>query len=216
MDAQVRARLIGAERLINSGRWRESNLKLVLLTRDPKANIYARTWFLLALCERLLGKDDLADATHDKAKLCSDYDAVHEGDFLRDKAIMFIKQGRYDQATDCLTRVWRLHTNNPNRMACIVMVNGCKLVRQGRAEKAYHSHVSAERSFRQLGKAANKQWRTNNRLHLMIAAVLSGRRASAWARLPRLLLTDRFARKAAGLSVCFGGRQAALKALEQY
>jgi head-tail adaptor len=216
MDARVRVQLGSIERMIHSGKWKEARWKLELLACDSVASKYAQTWFMLGLVQSLVGKSELADTARDKAKLCSDYDAVYEGDFLRDKAFVFIKQDKHDQATDCLALARQLHADDPNRMAYVIVAEGCMLARQGRIEMAYHRHVTAESRFRRLGKAANKQWRTGNRLHLMIAAVLSGHRVTAWARLPRLLLTDLPARKVAGLTVCFGGRQSALRALEQY
>lgn len=208
--------LAEVDALITKGKFDAARLKAERNTQDETLRDNVTTWFQLALAYRLLFMGTAATAAQERARQCEGYNDVMHGDFLRDGAIMLIKQGKYEQALDYINEAERLHRGDVDRQNCLMMVRGRLLARSGDSEAAYWKHVSADEGWKRLGAAGTEQWRINNRLHWMIAAMLSGRRMDAWRILPRLLWTDRKARKLAGLVICLGGKRGAKYVLNRY
>lgn len=168
------------EQLINKGRFREARRQAATLALN-KEEKSARFYFTAALAEMLdpHGSAIWAAEYTAAARDAKGYTPLMEVDLLRDQALLALKQGETNQARVLARRSLDLlhqieEETDPvewaNRAAIHHMVEGRILLADGQTHEAQNEHRTADRQFRELGDAANKQWELNNGLHWLRAA----------------------------------------------
>lgn len=216
MRESIAERLNFTSELINTGRWDRALEQARADSQDPELARYARTWFLLALIEGLHGTTEARSAAHAGARECTDYTEKLAGDFLRDDAITLLKKGHLEAARESVDHARTLHKHDRNRQVCLDMVTGRIQLHAGHYDEAYKTLRGAAKEWKEMGAGANRQWRTNLQLHLLMAAVMSGRMLRAWLLLPRLLWLDRNRRRWLAALACLGGKRACSAVLRRH
>ncbi|PLS81144.1 hypothetical protein CYG49_02805 [Candidatus Saccharibacteria bacterium] len=135
---------------------------------------YVHFWFQLSLANNLLGQPSEARKCFEYAQQCPDYTPLIEGDFMRDEALALIRLNELDLAGVALKQAQRLHAEDLNRMAALVMVRGRRASAVGNYVLAERLHRQADEQWRKLGDKADQQWIKNNRFYWLKAAVMSG------------------------------------------
>lgn len=208
MNQKVKERLDITSELINTGKWDRALQQAREDARVPEFVQYAQTWFLLALIEGHHGSEEKRKVAKTQARKCADYTTELEGDLDRDDAIIFLKAGLLDEARESVEHAKVLHSHDLNRITCLNMVTGRIQLHAGDYNAAYETLRKAAKIWKEMGPAANEQWRINLQLHLLMAAIMSGHRLRAWLLLPRLLRSDRNRRRWAAALICLGGKRA--------
>lgn len=136
--------------------------------RQPINN--ARVWFQLALLANLTKHDPTP--FQEKARLAPDYTTTLEGDMIRDDALRAIRTRKFDRAQQLIDEVARLHVGNPNRVACLLMVEARLASAQGNFAEANALHQQAADLWYTAGPDADPEWIRTNQFHWLRTAIM--------------------------------------------
>jgi hypothetical protein len=132
----------------------------------------AHFWFQYALAEQLRGDPGkLLEPFWNNARECANYTEEIEGDFYRDEALRELRRGNTLDARRALHKAQLRQGDDDNRKAAIQMVAARIAYKERRYEAAYETHDDVKLQFVMLGQSADQQWKKNNSLHMLRAAV---------------------------------------------
>lgn len=202
-------RMIEVDALISTGRWIDAFALAALNVSNSALSEKARVHFQFALIVGLSGDGEKRTREWFEAKRRWDYTHEMEGDFYRREAIELVKRGRIEGAQLARDAAEGYHKNDENRLTALIMVQGRIELARGNYAAAFVYHRMADNLWGELGEDTTYQWRVENLLHWLAAALMSGQREEAHRIFPVLLREERDARrKNVAKAMMSGGRSA--------
>lgn len=153
---------------------------------------YSEVLLWLALAQRFCGDNTSANRTWQQARICPDYNAIRDGDFLRDAALtQILSLTNLADVHQLLALVCDLHKDDINRLAYAEMVRGKLIAAQnGNFKGACAAHQLAEDRWEALEEnntPGNPQWQYLNRVYYALHARYAGKVALSASLLGHIL-----------------------------
>lgn len=212
-DAMLKQRLSEVDTLISTGKWTGAFALAAINALNPELVNKAHARFQLALIAGLSGDDEKRTREWIEAKRCSDYTHEMEGDFYRREAIELVKRGRVKDAQLARDAAEGYYKDDRDGLTALISVQGRIDLARGNYATALVYHGMADRLWGELGEDATYQWRVENLLHWLAAALMSGRREEAHRVFPVLLREERDARRRNVAKVMMSGGKPACRLL---